>query len=200
MSLLVPIDLQGPFVPGTKTFTGLPTDPVVYLWTVEVAGAHRVIYIGETTQLTQRWSDHLWWTIGGRYKLFDVDKLRNGSIEVAYEYNGPERHLNELEDFLVRDVKTAVDNVRLLRFWYAKLDPVVFAKRPMRTTVESAIHVHLKDCPANKPSMITNGRLSKLSRNAVRVRLKLKVPDNYTIIGLDAGAEIEYGELEALPA
>lgn len=181
---------EGPFQFGTSSFQDVPNEAAVYVWTVEVEDKHFVVYVGESSRLLSRWSDHLWWLLGGQYQVYDSEKLRRGEIETIYGFKGAAEHLtNFTGDF----ARAAFENAQIYRLWYALLPSPEFANRSNRMTVESAIHAQLASFPelANK---ITNGRRSVLSRNASKIQCVNRWPDGINVAGLSSGQPFQYGE------
>ena len=193
MPTSIRLEWQGPYRYFEDGIQDIPNEAAVYLWTVEVEGRHRVIYVGETRTLRQRWSDHLSLLLGGRYEMYDPIQLRQGKRARCYGYEDASHHMTKFTEDVAL---TAFENARLYRLWYALLPLPEFAIRSNRMGVESAIlchlqrHDHLKD-------IITNGKLSVGSRNTRKVCCVNHWPNGIAAEGLaHEQAMDEYGELE----
>src|SRR3569833_2176616 len=95
MATNVELNWAGPLRFGESSFDRVPDRPAVYLWTLNVEGKHYVAYVGESSCVLSRWSEHLWWHMGGRYEIYNPAKLGQGVMDrpPLYQYTNPAHHL-----------------------------------------------------------------------------------------------------------
>ena len=85
MSLDVVLEWKGPFSLASRahrTSFAPPASSGVYLWTVANDIAPRIAYVGEASNLAERFYEHTFCTLGGAYCLYDDDHLVQGNKPV----------------------------------------------------------------------------------------------------------------------
>jgi hypothetical protein len=103
------------------------------VWTVVREGEHRIAYVGEASNLMKRQREHVIWTLGGGYCLYETDELIQGRPPAA-KYRPDTLLTNFLGNF--SDLfKLALDNLTTYRFWWSTLRE----GRAVRRAVESAV-------------------------------------------------------------
>jgi len=188
--LEIALEWKGPFGLGTPEQRAAFSPPMksgVYLWTVANDDCPRISYIGQASNLQERFYQHVFWTLGGAYRLYGEDHLVRGLPPEDIYVPSME---NLLTSFLADDSslrELARKELCTYRFWWA----TVKEQRVVREAVESALILSAKE----RGEPIQNPRVSRGQLRSPHLRVAPAFPVG-TKIGSPAYA-IEYGCLDA---
>lgn len=122
--------------------------PGIYLWAVmQPTGCYRIEYIGQTTtSFYQRTNEHVIQTLGGNYRILDVDQMRDGIQQIVW--NGLwRRNTRTLLPEFIRRYETLAPLIR--RYLLSELvfvAPIDCAPRIQRR-IEGALARHIRSIP-----------------------------------------------------
>jgi hypothetical protein len=183
------LNWQGPFSLGSSAGRSRfdpPSSPGVYLWTVAPNEGQRISYIGQAANINERMYQHIFWTLGGAYCLYDRQHLVEGNPPVpVYEPGLPNLISTFLNDFN-RFSAIAIENAIGYNFFWAILD----TDTSIRRAVESALITRARE----REEPIQNMRLSRNSANSPHVVITSLFSDGVKVEALSG--EIEYGVSE----
>ena len=185
MSLEITLEWRGPFDLAShdhRVVFAPPTTSGIYLWTV---AAHRVSYVGEATNLANRFYQHVFSMLGGAYCLYDEDHLSRETPPVPVYRPSQESLFTTFFDDFDRHSRLAFRNLVSYRFWWATVDD----KRKVRQAIESALIEEARQ----RGEPIQNDRVSRGPSASVRLRITSVFQTEDKVKGISG--TIQYGKL-----
>jgi hypothetical protein len=192
MSREINLHWRGPFRFGTGVREALPPPNTagVYVWVLKTdQGQHRVSYVGMAQDILWRWREHVRWTLGGGYRLYDVSQMRRGILgEVVYQEIASE---DVLIEFVAKHTQLAVENLLAFDLYWASVD-----------TQDSGLLRSIESCLIDRVvaydrsqggRFLQNERLSVVSSNALQVMCHSIWPTDVQVEALMT--PMQYGEL-----
>lgn len=125
MSLDLVLDWKGPFSLASRshrTSFAPPASSGVYLWTVANDIAPRIAYVGEASNLAERFYGHAVCTLGGAYCLYDDDHLVRGNTPVPLYRPSQKTLFTNFLDEPERFATLGLRNLMSYWFWWAVVD------------------------------------------------------------------------------
>ncbi|MGB3977140.1 MAG: hypothetical protein WBM02_00425 [bacterium] len=160
----------------------------VYIWTIAEHLGYKLAYIGQTSNLRERFHQHILYTLGGGYELYKKDYFRK-AIYPSKDY-GPGFD-GIVSDFVVNfesRSKLAYENLMSYQFFWT---PVNYSTKVLES-IESALISRVQECKETEQAL-QNGSPSRLPHSSVKIRLPKPFPSQ--IANPELVEEICYGEL-----
>ncbi|MCB9609461.1 MAG: hypothetical protein H6716_22910 [Polyangiaceae bacterium] len=137
-----------------------------------MAGELEIAYVGQASDIRDRMYQHVFWTLGGAYYLYETDYLREGRIgrgnEGVVYTPGLEGLMNSYLLRLGDLQQVAVENLRCYRYFWAEVRSWSGAASQDRRQVESALISRAR----TESPCLQNGSLSSapIPRNVLTVK------------------------------
>ena len=118
----IELNWEGPFKLGESLAPQIPKTDFsgVYLSTIPVDGEELIHYVGEAGGVVSRWSDHLVYTLGGRYVIYDADVLRRGVMEAPIY--GDKGYTTNLIQLTAEKVRKAYEYASSCNVFWARFE------------------------------------------------------------------------------
>ena len=184
----VVLDWKGPFGLSTeKERAGFspPTESGVYLWTVANDECLRISYVGQASNFQERFYQHMFWTLGGAYRLCGDSHVLQGMMPEEVYVPSMKTLLTQFlaDDSTLRE--RARTELCAYRFWWAPFA----AEKVVREAVESALILSAKE----RGEPIQNPRVSRGQHCSPHIRIQHPFPSGTRIGGVVSS--LEYGDL-----
>jgi hypothetical protein len=192
MSREIELHWRGPFRFGKGPLEALPPPGTagVYIWALRTyQGHHRVAYVGMAKDIRRRWREHVRWTLGGGYRLYDLDQLRRGILgKAVYQETSSE---DALIDFVANHSQLAIENLLAYDLYWAGIET---HDTKLLQSIESCLinRVVAYDC-GQGGRFLQNDRVSVVSSNAIQLVCRSIWPMSLPMESL--GEPVKYGEL-----
>lgn len=145
--------------------------PGVYLWTLTIDDRSEIAYIGQAADLAVRMQQHIFYTLGGGYCLYDPADLRAGQVTAFTENARYKPGLDDSMEKLLGDLpelqEMARKNLESYRYFWAEVSAWSGDATLDRQLVESALISRARD----KSRCLQNARVSVASRNDERLEV-----------------------------
>jgi hypothetical protein len=112
-----------------------PATAGVYMWVVGKENDLRISYVGQTSNLRKRMYEHIFYTLGGAYWLYEDSHFVNGANPEAKYAPGLEGILTQFIPYFSELSMVAYKNLTLNKIYWAILEEV----EKTRILVESAL-------------------------------------------------------------
>ena len=163
-----PYELQQ-LAKGFKSATGRPG---VYLWTLPLDDELKIAYVGQAADLVVRMHQHIFYTLGGGYCLYDPEELRAGRVTAFTknaEYSpGLDDSMEKFLEDLSRFQQMARENLQCYRYFWAEVSAWSGDAARDRQLVESALIRQAEDVS----NCLQNARVSVAPRTDVAVEVE----------------------------
>lgn len=200
-ALKITLELQGPLEfgnPSTFEIYKPPEEAGIYLWLHQFNDKYLVSYVGESSlsknpsrNLRVRLQEHIIGTLGGGYRLYDLEVLKNcKSIkdrEVYFPDDGGT--LNFLADFENLSL-IAKANLESYHYYWATFEGAEDSST--RRSVEAALVNEIKNS-GEYARMLQTSRVSPKNEKARQVEIRLIWPNDEYVFGLNS--PVTFGEL-----
>ena len=187
--LTLHLDWKGPFclaTSGARQAFAPPSEGGVYLWCVGRDPVHRVSYVGQAVNLRDRMYQHIFWTLGGAYRLYSDGHLVDGSCPVPEYEGGLENILTVFLADFGKYSATALHNLQSYSFFWVAIP----GERSIRQAVESALITEAKR--AGEP--LQNDKRSRTPAKSRRLMIVSSFQCGAEVAGIPI--KINYGELD----
>lgn len=117
--------------------------PGVYLWTLPLKEGAEIAYVGQAADLEARMQQHIFYTLGGGYCLYEPEELRAGQVTAFtknMEYSpGLHDSMEKLLEQLPRFQQMARENLQCYHYFWAEVSAWSGDAAKDRQLVESAL-------------------------------------------------------------
>ena len=134
----VTLNWEGPFMLDThenRERFSPPSNAGVYIWVVGKQNDLRISYVGQSSNLEQRMYQHIFYTLGGAYLLYEDSHFLKGTSPTEKYEPGLEGILTKFIPRFPELSRVAFRNLTLNRTYWA----VLHEAAETRTLVESAL-------------------------------------------------------------
>lgn len=158
----------------------IPNEAGIYLWVTGKDEHKFVTYVGEAGNLRNRLYDHMVYTLGGGYWLYDTEKLINGEgFKGCYQSDPNTMNINFIKNYQQLS-KVAYENLTCLDTYYAVFNGTTIERK----MVESCIITVLKNEKNYYWHMLQNERVSVNRDENNPIHVISEVDNNYPFFQL----------------
>jgi hypothetical protein len=192
MTKTIKLEWTGPYKFGTSKDDKLPpNESGVYIYTVQTSKGRLLAYVGESQTLKDRWADHTWSQLGGRYNLYDTTDLCNGISKTIYKCEPSEKVITTYAKEFSNLSSIAKANLDVYEWFYA----LVENDKNIRKSIEAAIYYKIKNNTDNSIAQFLQNDPRHhyiQSEDALNIKCLSMWPESVNITGLME--PIEYGK------